>query len=376
MRILFASANEYVEWGGSEELWAQAAARLADRFEVVASVKRWPRVPAPVARLQAAGVRVLRRAPDRFPMRIARRLLRLREDHLVRHLRAIAPAFLVVSQGGNYDGIGWMLAARSLGIPYAVIVQANAEIWWPADAERERWLAAYLGATRVFFVAERNAELLEDQLGMALTNRTTVWNPWKLPSDQALPWPSEDRGLQLACVARLDAIPKGHDALLRAWAMGQWKRRGMSLHFYGDGQQRAGLQALARHLDLGEAVSFHGHVEDVAGIWRHSHALVMASRWEGTSLALLESMGAGRPAIVTDVGGAGEVCVDEVTGFIAPAPVVRVLHQTLERAWDRREAWRAMGIAARARLEAIAPRDPIGSFCEQLLATLPKAASA
>jgi len=39
----------------------------------------------------------------------------------------------------------------------------------------------------------------------------------------------------------------------------------------------------------------------------------------------------------------------------------------VERAWNRRREWQAMGKAARARVEQLIPRDPIGDFCELLV---------
>ena len=77
-------------------------------------------------------------------------------------------------------------------------------------------------------------------------------------------------------------------------------------------------------------------------------------------------MWCGRPAIVTDVGGNAELCVDNETGFVAPAPTVSSLADTLQRAWERREDWQRMGQAARARAESQIPRDPIALFAEKL----------
>jgi glycosyltransferase involved in cell wall biosynthesis len=109
-----------------------------------------------------------------------------------------------------------------------------------------------------------------------------------------------------------------------------------------------------------------GHVPDVAGIWSRNHLLVLPSRYEGLPLALIEAMWCGRPAVVTDVGGNAELLADNRTGFIARAATTESFEEALERAWQRCEEWREMGLAARAEVEAQIPADPIGLFCEKL----------
>ena len=76
----------------------------------------------------------------------------------------------------------------------------------------------------------------------------------------------------------------------------------------------------------------------------------------------------GRVSIVTDVAGNREPFEDNVTGFIAAAPTIVHLDEAMERAWQRREDWRKMGLAAAAAIRATMPRDPAGLLAEQLLA--------
>ena len=81
------------------------------------------------------------------------------------------------------------------------------------------------------------------------------------------------------------------------------------------------LRRLAGMLQL-DQVHFRGHVANIKEVWEQNHLLVLPSRYEGLPLALVESMWCGRPAVVTEVAGNTEVCVDNVTGFVAPAPTV------------------------------------------------------
>ena len=75
----------------------------------------------------------------------------------------------------------------------------------------------------------------------------------------------------------------------------------------------------------------------------------------------------GRTAIVTNVGGNAEVVDDHVTGFLAAAPTEADFDEALEKAWERRDEWRAMGSLAASRIRELVPADPAAEFACQLL---------
>jgi glycosyltransferase involved in cell wall biosynthesis len=225
---------------------------------------------------------------------------------------------------------------------------------------------AYQAAKRVFCVSRHNLDLLENQLGVSLPRAEVVWNPFNVPTDPPPPWPSEESCLRMACVARLEPTAKGQDVLLKVLSQDQWRKRPVEINFYGSGPCEQSLRSLVNRLEL-KNVHFRGQVADVAAIWKENHILVLPSRAEGLPLALVEAMWCGRPAIVTNSGGNAEVCIDGETGFVAAAPAVSLLAETMEQAWERRHEWQSMGQAARAHAAKVIPRDPINKFCQQLL---------
>jgi glycosyltransferase involved in cell wall biosynthesis len=184
-----------------------------------------------------------------------------------------------------------------------------------------------------------------------------------------VPWPVETGIWRLACVARLDPSAKGQDLLLQVLGHSRWRERPVEVNLFGTGPWEVGLNKLADFLRL-KSVRFHGHVDDVSSIWAGNHILVLPSRFEGLPLALVEAMWCGRPAIVTNVAGNAELCADGETGFVAAAPAVELLGQTLEVAWEHRHKWSQMGVAARARVEKLIPKDPVGLFTNQLLSSV------
>jgi glycosyltransferase involved in cell wall biosynthesis len=258
-----------------------------------------------------------------------------------------------------------MLACSAERIPYLIIAQLNGEHLWPADRRATQLANAYSGARACFFVSKRNLELFQEQIGIRLSAARVVRNPYNVNFNAAPPWPTDREIWRLACVARLEPAAKGQDILLKVLSLPKWRERPLCLTFYGTGPFERSIRKLSDGL---ASVEFAGHVSDVEGIWAKNHALVLASRYEGLPLALVEAMLCSRPSIVTDVAGNTEIIEDGITGFVARAPTVPLLDEAMEEAWARRAAWREMGRRARNAITRIMPKDPVGDFCEQLLA--------
>jgi len=169
----------------------------------------------------------------------------------------------------------------------------------------------------------------------------------------------------MACVARLDAFAKGLDLLFECLRSPVWRDRDLTVHLYGSGPHREALAELKRRWQL-DQVRFEGETPDIEGVWRDHHLLVLPSRQEGLPLALVEAALCARPAVVTDVAGNAEVVDDPLTGFIAKAPTVACLGEALERAWQRRADWHALGQAAADRIRRIVPADPGLDFAREI----------
>ncbi|MDQ3917118.1 MAG: group 1 glycosyl transferase, partial [Acidobacteriota bacterium] len=267
-------------WGGSEELWAGAAAALAERGHRIAAFKTG---------VDASHPRVLRLKSLSCPVRNLPNPLLVPQPVVSRaHLAALAsylvarrPDLVVVSQGDNYDGLHFGYLCRKLRITYALISQKATDHFWPPDKSRRYRREVFEGAARCFFVSEHNRRLTEEQLGATLSNAEVVRNPYLVPYRGPLPWPGREREcLRLACVARLALLDKGQDILLRVLAREKWKGRSLRVSFFGSGVNAESLSDLAARLGVSN-VSFEGQTRDVPGVWKAHHALVLPSRAEG-----------------------------------------------------------------------------------------------
>ena len=372
MHFVFVSTMAGALWGGSEELWSQAALRLREQgHEVSASVVWWRRPSQKTLALAEHGVKLYSRKLQQhrpIPIRVWDQL-RSRfhvDDERKKWLSTRSPDLIVVSQGGNSDGVEWMKFCQEASLPFVSIVQCNWEAWWPPDAIGRELASAYHAAKNVFCVSRRNLELLEYQIGASLPNATVVCNPFNVPTDQPPVWPLDNGTWKLACVARLEPAAKGQDLLFQVLSGLPWKDRVLELNLYGSGPCEDNLRRLTTRLNLNN-VRFHGHVNDVRAIWEQNHLLVLPSRYEGMPLALVEAMWCARPALVTDIGGNAELCVDEETSFVAAAPTVNLVGEALERAWNRRDDLENMGSLARSRVEKLISKDPVADFCTRLV---------
>ena len=84
-------------------------------------------------------------------------------------------------------------------------------------------------------------------------------------------------------------------------------------------------------------------------------------------MSLIEAMLCGRLPITTNVGRAGELIDDNESGFVAPAATVDLLDEVLERAWRRRDDWRAMGQRAAHAVRARHSLRPADDFADRIL---------
>lgn len=114
---------------------------------------------------------------------------------------------------------------------------------------------------------------------------------------------------------------KGHEDLINACALitNDLPRPWMVLVVGRDDGIGAQLQRQANSFGVGENFMFLGSRQDIPELLACSDVGVLCSHEEGFSNAVLESMAAGLPMVVTDVGGNREAVQDGYTGYVVPS---------------------------------------------------------
>jgi glycosyltransferase involved in cell wall biosynthesis len=370
-KYLFVATNEYGSWGGSELLWSSTAEKLVRAGnEVRVSARHFSESIPLVEHLRSVGCRIFyRQVPAPIPYRAAAKILPFC-DYIRRHVRSVGSGvdLVVISQGGNQDGLRWMEQVQKAGLKHAVIAESAPEASCPDDQTAERLAKAYEGAVRAYFVSQATLKSSRRQFGTPLDRGRIVRNPFKVSYHAQPPWPGDPSDqLCLACVARLDVGTKAQDFLLEVLSLTHWRKRNIRVSMVGNGPNDRLLRHFAEELKLTN-VEFAGHSSNIEDVWSKHHALILPSRTEGMPLVVVEAMLCGRPCIVTDVGGNRELVRDGVNGFLAKAPTVELLDEAMNRAWENRHRLREMGERAAIDVRQWVSPDPAGDFARELTA--------
>jgi glycosyltransferase involved in cell wall biosynthesis len=348
-------------WGGSEELWfSMAKAAIAEGHTIIHLSFDFDTVHPRLQELEALGARLYQR-PGYFPAGISTwkrstklllNYIRKKIDNPFKQVFRHRPDIVL------YNGTCYSIAKEKLLLGalrkyrpiFFIMCQLNVEDDREiSEAEASLIRSAYDMAKNVFLVSRRNQLIAERHLCRDMINAVLVRNPVNMQDTESLAFPSFKGNVQMALVGNLITRHKGQDILFSLLKEPKWKERNWDLNIYGDGPDRGYLEELARYYRLQDRIIFHGRVNDVRGVWKKNHLLLMPSHMEGMPLAIVEAMLCGRPCVATDVGGAAEWIVEGVSGFLADAATARALDTAMEKAWQEKDHWEAIGIRAHER---------------------------
>lgn len=126
--------------------------------------------------------------------------------------------------------------------------------------------------------------------------------------------PFEERKNQIIYAGRLDES-KGIRFLLKVWK--EMKSHPYKLLIYGSGPLEEECSAFIKSEGLVD-VELCGSIahDQLMNIIGESKALILPTQWyEGFPMSMLEAMSKGTPVIVPDLGNAGSITVNHVTGY-------------------------------------------------------------
>lgn len=164
---------------------------------------------------------------------------------------------------------------------------------------------------------------------------------------------SQDKPLKLIFVGRLAEV-KGIFQIIEALALVRARGRDIHLVIAGSGPDMKRLQALVDDKNLNAYASFAGAVygEEKDRLWREADLFVFPTyHREGLPYAILESMAARTPPIVSPVGAIPDVMKDGVHGYFVPSRNPEALAEIIERLDDDRDLISKMGQACRERIK-------------------------
>ncbi|WP_312755556.1 glycosyltransferase family 4 protein [Rummeliibacillus suwonensis] len=124
---------------------------------------------------------------------------------------------------------------------------------------------------------------------------------------------------------------KGVNYLIQALANLKAIRQDWICWIVGTGDKQEELQLLAKSLNLDNDISFLGSRDDVPALLSKADIYVLPSIIENQPLSLIEAQLAGKPSIVSNVGGLPEMIENNVTGLLVEPKDVYGLFISLNR---------------------------------------------
>ncbi|WP_205509181.1 glycosyltransferase [Longitalea arenae] len=111
---------------------------------------------------------------------------------------------------------------------------------------------------------------------------------------------------------------KNHVRLLEIFEGIQKEQPGASLHFVGSGPLQGQIEELVKQKGLSHKVHFYGFRNDAMQFIKNADVLLLPSIIEGLPGVILEAFYCKTPVVAYDVGGIGEVVINNKTGYLVP----------------------------------------------------------
>ena len=301
--------------GGTERIALRLASRWADDGDEVAVA--CGNTTGPLKSLVSAKVELF------VPANPIRRSLFSRiavARFAARSARAFKPD--VIFLPGNFHAVMAVILKPALGRRCPAIVVKGSNLLRRAKRGRAGEAAFMAQLTIITAFADHLVAMSPELLDEA---RRSL--PWKAARYTVVPEPvladlpavsprhaeAGDDPPLLVAAGRL-AAQKNFAVLLDAAAQ---LDRPFNLIIYGEGPQRAKLEASIKSLGLTERVTLAGYIDDLMPALSHARLFVMSSDYEGFPAVLIEALAAGVPVVTTD-------CSPAIAGIVAMADGILV----------------------------------------------------
>jgi len=163
-------------------------------------------------------------------------------------------------------------------------------------------------------------------------------------------------------VGRL-ARQKGYCYLIDAISRVKETRTDLVLLILGSGKLHRSLRNHARKRGVEHMIHFEGFVRDVSPYLAGCDLFVLPSLYEGMPNAAMEAMAHGKPVIITDVNGAGELIPDPGKGLLIPPRCPESIADSMIRLLENPQLRHEMGREAQAH---VAENFPVEAMVDEM----------
>ena len=231
----------------------------------------------------------------------------------------------VVHTDGFYTNVFGIIGAKLAGVPARIGFRGETQFEGRTPAQNFVERSAFRFASVVHANAEAVKNFLVEQ-GMPERNIAVIYNGLDFARVMPPPDLNRDAALKLfdlprerqfvTMVANLHNPVKDYPMFLRVAASVHANIPNAAFVVAGEGDLLEDLRALTRDLRIERDVFFIGRCNRIAELLFASDVCVLSSKAEGFSNSILEYMGARRPVVATDVGGAREAIAEGESGYL------------------------------------------------------------
>lgn len=275
--------------------------------------------------------------------------------HLYRELRRIKPDIVLTTL--PYGDIIGRSIAKFAGMPLILSSIQNrhmekSSFHFLFDQITARWVK------KIIFVAKENIPFAIEHEGVRPDQAVYIPNGIPIEKYSAgentkslrVAFGASNENIVLGMVARLSP-QKGHENLLKAFAIAQKQRPETMLWIVGDGPLRKKLVKLAENLGIANNIRFWGDRDDIPEILKALDIFIHTSFHEGMPTAVMEAMAGGKPIIVSNVDGVASLIDDGETGWFVESLSPEDIAQKIFFVLENKNLWGKIGLAARERIE-------------------------
>lgn len=355
-------------WGGSEELWYQAALNTARRgietgvccFNGIGKESR-------MNELKEAGCKLFM-LPGK---EITKRQLLIGKIKLNKAVAAVPFEEydkVIVSQGGWKDVTYGPFKKLYTRLQQYVLIYHNYNVNEKFSLKKfsllQKWAdnaLKNLGDTPKIF------ETLKNSYSLSIPNQEKLFNPltFEVP-ETTTSYPEAVEGKYIFAVfAALDIERKAQDILIRALAATDWRNRNWELRLYGTGKDKELLQSLILEQGMQKKIFLPGNAADYKEAICQSHLVLQITNIDAMPITVMDSLAMARPLIVSNVGDMPFWIQENANGWVTETVTVKAIQQTLELAWDQRNNWPHMGKQSFTIFHRYFPANPVGYFLKQ-----------
>lgn len=271
-------------------------------------------------------------------------------------LRRLQPSLLCCS-GYKPDLVGWR-AARRVGIPVMSISHGWTAATWRVRVYEalDRCVLRRLDAVACVSKAQadkvRRAGVAEEKIAVIQNSigPEAIVEPDAAVRAEMEGWFALKPRWLIGAAGRFSP-EKGFDIFVEAAAIVAKHRPEAGFILFGDGPMRPDIERRIAERGLQGKFILAGFRTDLVRYLPNLDLGVMSSYTEGLPVILLEAGAAGVPTVATAVGGIPEVIDDGQSGCLVPSGDANALAQRIVALLDDDVRRRAMGTAARQRIE-------------------------